>query len=50
MSQSMIDLIPLRHIILEVLSVLGMKCDMCNAYTTTFENNKGAIYLAKESK
>ena len=34
--QSMIDFIPLRHIMLEVSSVFGMKCDSCNSYTTTF--------------
>ena len=43
MSQSMRDLIPLRHIMLEVSSVFGMKCDSCNSYTTTFKENKGAI-------
>ena len=43
-------LIPLRHIILEVSSAFGMKCDSCNSYTTTFEDNKGAIELAKEPK
>ena len=42
--------IPLRHIMLEVSSIFGMKCDSCNSYTTTFEDNKGAIELAKEPK
>ena len=28
--QSMRDLIPLRHIMLEVSSVFGMKCDSCS--------------------
>ena len=50
MSESMRDLIPLRHIILEVSSVFGIKCDSCNSYTTTFEDNKGEIELAKETK
>ena len=27
-----------------------MKCDLCNSYTTTFEDNKGAIELEKEPK
>ena len=27
-----------------------MKCDSYNSYTTTFEDNKGAIELAKEPK
>ena len=36
-------LIPLRHIMLEVSSLFGMKCGLCNSYTTTFEDNKGAI-------
>ena len=40
LSQSMIELIPLRHIILEVLSVFGIICDSCHSYTTTFEDNK----------
>ena len=31
-------------------SVFGMKCDSCNSYTTTFEDNKGEIELAKEPK
>ena len=43
LSQSMRDLIPLRHIMLEVSSLFGMKCDSCNSYTTTFEDNKGEI-------
>ena len=43
-------LIPLRHIMLEVSSLFGMKCDSCNSYTTTFEDNKGEIELAKEPK
>ena len=47
LSQTMRDLIPLRHIILEVLSVFGMKCDSCNSYATTFQDKKGAIELAK---
>ena len=48
--QSMRELSPLRYIMLEVSSVFGMKCDSCNSYTTTFEDNKGAIDLAKEPK
>ena len=48
--QSMIDLIPLRHIMLEVSSVFGMKYYSCNSYTTSFEDNKGSIGLAKEPK
>ena len=27
-----------------------MKYDSCNSYTTTYENDKGAIELAKETK
>ena len=50
LSQSIIDLIPLRHIMLEVSIVFGMKCDLCNSYTTTIENNKVAIELSKEPK
>ena len=50
MSQSMRYLIPLRYIMLEVSSIFGMKCDSWNSYTTTFEDNKGAIELAKEPK
>ena len=50
LSQSTRDLILLRHIMLEVSGVFGMKCDSCNSYTTTFENNKGEIELAKEPK
>ena len=50
LSQSMIDLIPFIHIMLEVSSVFGMTCDWCNSYTTTFEDNKVAIDLAKEPK
>ena len=44
------DLIPLRHIMLEVSSLFGMKFDSCNLYTKTFEDNKGAIELEKEPK
>ena len=50
MSQSMRYLNPLIHIMLEVSSVFGMKRDSCNSYTPTFEDNKGAIGLAKETK
>ena len=50
LSQSMRYLIPLRHIMLEVSSVFGMKCDSWNSYTTTFEDNKGPIELLKEPK
>ena len=50
LSQSMRDFIPLRHIILEVSSVFGIRCDSWNSYTTTFEDNKGEIELAKEPK
>ena len=48
--QSMKDSIPLRYNMLEVSSVFGMKFDSCNSYTITFEENKGAIKLAKETK
>ena len=47
LSQSMRYLIPSRHIMLAVSSVFGMKCDLCNSYTTIFEENKGAIGLEK---
>ena len=50
LSQSMRDLIPLRRIMLDVASVFGMECNSCNSYTTTFEDNKGAIELAKGPK
>ena len=50
LSQGMRYLITLRHIMLEVSSVFGMKCDSYKSYTITFEDNKGAIELAKESK
>ena len=43
LSQRKRDLIPLRQIMLDVSSVLRIKCDSCNSYTTTFEDNKGAI-------
>ena len=35
---------------LEISSVFGMIFDSRNSYTTTFEENKGAIQLAKEPK
>ena len=44
------DLIPFRHIMLEVSSICGMKCDSCNSYNTTFEDNIGEIELLKEPK
>ena len=50
LSQSIRDLIPLRHIMLEVSNVFGMKFDSCKSYTTTFEDNKGAMQLSKEPK
>ena len=50
MSQSVRDLIPLRHIMLEISSVFVMKCDSCNSYTTTFGDIKGSIELEKEPK
>ena len=48
--QSTRDLIPLKNIMLEVSGVFGMKCDLYNSYTTTFEDNKGAIKLSKYPK
>ena len=48
--QSMRYYIPLRLIMLEVSSVFGIKCDSYNSYTSNFENNKGEIELAKETK
>ena len=50
LSQSMRYFIPLRKIMLEVSSVFGMKCDLCNSYTVTFEDDNGAIELVKEPK
>ena len=47
MSQSMIYLIPFKHIMLEVSSIFGIQCDLYNSYTTTVEVNKGAIILEK---
>ena len=43
-------LIPLKHIMLEVSSIFGMKFDSCNSYTTTFEDNKGENELAQKTK
>ena len=48
LGQSMRDLIPLRHIMLDVSSVFGTKYGSCNLYTTTFEDNKGVIELVRE--
>ena len=50
MSQIMNYLIPLRHIMLELSSVFGIKCYSYNSYTITFEDNKGEIELTKEPK
>ena len=50
LSQSMRYLITLIHDMFKVSSVFGMKCDLCNSYTTTFEDNKEAIEFAKEPK
>ena len=46
LSQSMRYLIQLRHIMLDVSSVFGTKCDSWNSYTTTFEENKGDMGVA----
>ena len=40
----------MRHIILEVSGLFGIKCDSCNSYTTTFKDNKGSIEFTKERK
>ena len=48
--QSMRYLILLEHNMLEVSSVFGIKFDLCNSYTTTFEENKGEIELEKGQK
>ena len=48
--QSMKYLISLRHSMLELSKVFGMKCDSWSSYTITFEDNKGSIELAKEPK
>ena len=50
LSQIMIDMIPLRHIMLKVSNLFGMKSDSYNSYTKTFEYNTEAIDLAKEPK
>ena len=50
LSQSMRNLITFIYIMLEVSSVFGIKCDLYNPYNTSFEDNKGAIELAKEPK
>ena len=50
LSQSMRDFILLRQIMLNVSSVFGMKCYSFHSYATAFEDNKGAIELAKELK
>ena len=48
LSQSMRNLITLKQVISYLLSVFGTKCDSCNSYTKTVEDNKGAIELSKE--
>ena len=50
LSQSMRYLIPLRHSMLELSTVYGMKFDSYNSYNTTCEDNKVSIELAKEPK
>ena len=50
LSQIMRDHIQLMHMMLEVSNIFGMKCDLCNSYTTNFEDNKGAVELEKEPK
>ena len=47
MGQILRDLIPLRKTTLDLSSVFGMKFDSYNSYTTTFDDNKGAIELSK---
>ena len=37
LSQRMRDFIQLRHIMFDVSSVFGIKCDFCNSHTTTFD-------------
>ena len=34
----------------DVSSVFGIKCDSCNSYTITFEDNKGSIEIEKEQR
>ena len=50
LSQSMRDLIPIRSVLEELTMILGLKIDIPITHSTVFEDNNGALELAKEPK
>ena len=47
LSQSMRDLIPLRGILAEISDILKVKVDKPVTHSSVFEDNNGALELAK---
>ena len=50
LSQSMRDLIPIRSILIELSMILGLKINTPVTHSTVYEDNNGALELAKEPK
>ena len=50
LSQSMRDLIPIRTVLKELATVLGLQIDTPMTHSTVFEDNNGALELAIEPK
>ena len=50
LSQSMRDLIPLRGVLQELAKVLHISDKVPTTHSSVFEDNKGALELARESK
>jgi len=50
LSQSMRDLIPIRNILIELSHLLNLSIHVPLTHSTVFEDNNGALELAKEPK
>ena len=50
LSQSMRDLIPIRSILEELTTILGLQIETPVTHSTVFEDNNGALELAREPK
>ena len=50
LSQSMRDLIPIRSILEELTTILGLQIETPITHSTVFEDNNGVLEVAKEPK
>lgn len=50
LSQSMRDLIPIRYVLKELFTILGLKIEIPITHSTVYEDNNGTLDLAREVK